>query len=234
MNKEVYRRSYELISEYSRFTDSIRKRSKSQITIKELFDLKSVLSNVHNILTSIATLATANKISEILSFNEEQKLNLISSVEETKANTNGFDIKIDDPNKILVEVKCNMLLHDKKLGQQQINSILNDAIKLRNEPPKRRKIDFKTDDYIKVIVLVDSYHDKLDAVIKQITKEVKCKENTRETRKERTEIKPYIKPLSSLAKIKNMQDTAYIYLTTISTEDMENELQRLISKGLSI
>ena len=43
------------------------------------------------------------------------------------------------------------------------------------------------------------------------------------------EIKPYIKPLSSLAKIKNMQDTAYIYLTTISTEDMENELQRLIS-----
>lgn len=164
MNKEVYRRSYELISEYSRFTDSIRKRSKSQITIKELFDLKSVLSNVHNILTSIATLATANKISEILSFNEEQKLNLISSVEETKANTNGFDIKIDDPNKILVEVKCNMLLHDKKLGQQQINSILNDAIKLRNEPPKRRKIDFKTDDYIKVIVLVDSYHDKLDAV----------------------------------------------------------------------
>ena len=229
MNKEVYRRSYELISEYSRFTDSIRKRSKSQITIKELFDLKSVLSNVHNILTSIATLATANKISEILSFNEEQKLNLISSVEETKANTNGFDIKIDDPNKILVEVKCNMLLHDKKLGQQQINSILNDSIKLRNEPPKRRKIDFKTDDYIKVIVLVDSYHDKLDAVIKQITKEVKCKENTRETRKERMEIKPYIKPLSSLAKIKNMQDTAYIYLTTISTEDMENELQRLIS-----
>lgn len=229
MNKEVYRRSYELISEYSRFTDSIRKRSKSQITIKELFDLKSVLSNVHNILTSIATLATANKISEILSFNEEQKLNLISSVEETKANTNGFDIKIDDPNKILVEVKCNMLLHDKKLGQQQINSILNDAIKLRNEPPKRRKIDFKTDDYIKVIVLVDSYHDKLDAVIKQITKEVKYKENTRETRKERMEIKPYIKPLSSLAKIKNMQDTAYIYLTTISTEDMENELQRLIS-----
>ena len=105
MNKEVYRRSYELISEYSRFTDSIRKRSKSQITIKELFDLKSVLSNVHNILTSIATLATANKISEILSFNEEQKLNLISSVEETKANTNGFDIKIDDPNKILVEVR---------------------------------------------------------------------------------------------------------------------------------
>ena len=99
-----------------------------------------------------------------MSFNEEQKLNLISSVEETKANTNGFDIKIDDPNKILVEVKCNMLLHDKKLGQQQINSILNDAIKLRNEPPKRRKIDFKTDDYIKVIVLVDSYHDKLDAV----------------------------------------------------------------------
>lgn len=229
MNKEVYRRSYELISEYSRFTDSIRKRSKSQITIKELFDLKSVLSNVHNILTSIATLATANKISEILSFNEEQKLNLISSVEETKANTNGFDIKIDDPNKILVEVKCNMLLHDKKLGQQQINSILNDAIKLRNEPPKRRKIDFKTDDYIKVIVLVDSYHDKLDAVIKQITKEVKCKENTREARKERMEIKPYIKPLSSLAEIKNTQDTAYIYLTTISTEDMENELQRLIS-----
>ena len=222
MNKEVYRRSYELISEYSRFTDSIRKRSKSQITIKELFDLKSVLSNVHNILTSIATLATANKISEILSFNEEQKLNLISSVEETKANTNGFDIKIDDPNKILVEVKCNMLLHDKKLGQQQINSILNDAIKLRNEPPKRRKIDFKTDDYIKVIVLVDSYHDKLDAVIKQITKEVKCKENTLETRKERMEIKPYIKPLSSLAEIKNTQDTAYIYLTTISTEDMEN------------
>ena len=229
MNKEVYRRSYELISEYSRFTDSIRKRSKSQITIKELFDLKSVLSNVHNILTSIATLATANKISEILSFNEEQKLNLISSVEETKANTNGFDIKIDDPNKILVEVKCNMLLHDKKLGQQQINSILNDAIKLRNEPPKRRKIDFKTDDYIKVIVLVDSYHDKLDAVIKQITKEVKCKENTRETRNVRMEIKPYIKPLSSLAEIKNTQDTAYIYLTTISTEDMENELQRLIS-----
>jgi vacuolar-type H+-ATPase subunit F/Vma7 len=55
------------------------------------------------------------------------------------------------------------------------------------------------------------------------------KENTRETRKERMEIKPYIKPLSSLAEIKNTQDTAYIYLTTISTEDMENELQRLIS-----
>lgn len=229
MNKEVYRRSYELICEYSRFTDSIRKKSKSQITVKELFELKSVLSNVHNILTTVATLATANKISEILSFNEEQKFSLISLVEETKANTNGFDIKIDDPNKILVEVKCNMLLHDKKLGQQQINGILDDAIKLQNEPPERKKIDFKTDDYIKVIVLVDTYHDKLDAVIKQITKEVKCKENTQETRKKRMDIKPYIKSLSSLAEIKNIQDTKYIYLSTISTEDMENELQRLIS-----
>lgn len=229
MNKEVYRRSYELISEYSRFTDSIRKKSKSQITVKELFDLKSVLSNVNNILTSVATLATANKISEILSFNEEQKLNLISLVEEKKANTNGFDIKIDNPNKILVEVKCNMLLHGEKLGQQQINSILNDAIKLRNEPPERKKIDFKTDDYIKLIVLVDSYHDKLDTVIKQITNEVKYKENTRETRKKRMEIKKDIKPLSSLVEIKNIQNTKYIYLTTISTEDMEDELQRLIS-----
>lgn len=229
MDKEEYKRSYELISKYFHFKDSIRKESKSQITVKELFGLKSVLSNVHNILTSVATLATANKISEILSFNEDQTLTLISSVEEKKASTNGFDIKIDDPYKILVEVKCNMLIHDKKLGAQQIKSILDDARKLRNEPPERKKIDFKTDDFIKVIVLVDSYHDKLDTVIKQITTEVKCKETTRETRKERMEIQQYIKPLSSLAEIKNIQDLEYVYLTTISTEDMENELQRLIS-----
>lgn len=228
---EAYMRSKELINRYLNFINLIKEEKYPQIlTINRLLELKSILSSINNIMTLLATLATANKISEVLSFNEIQKQDLLSSIEKKNANTNGFDIQINTPNKILIEVKCNMPIQGKQLGQQQINSILDDAIKLRNDPPKRKKINIDTSDYIKIIVLVNVYPEKQDVIIRQITKEVKYKENTREERKQRMAIKKHIKPLQSLSVIKDVNDFKYIYLTSISLGDMENELQNIISK----
>lgn len=218
MENEIYTRSQDLIQKYLNFIKTIREDNESQhITIERLLELKTVLSNVNNVLTLIATLAATKKITDSLGYNEQDKKKSIEKIEKKKANSNGFDIEIEDSvgMNILAEVKCNMLIHGKKLGAQQMTGILNDVRKLRNESPDkdRKKITIDTSKYIKLIVIVDTFHGKLNNVIESIKKE------------------DYIKTLESWASLKNLTDFENVYLATISIEEMKEVLNDLKKEG---
>ena len=67
MNTEIYKRSTELLDKYTTFIQSINQENlQENITVQNLFSLKSVLSNINNVLTLLATLAIARKIIEII------------------------------------------------------------------------------------------------------------------------------------------------------------------------
>lgn len=178
-------------------------------------------------MTLLATLAIARKIIEIFNIGNKQKEDIFFNIENKKANSNGFDIQIDTPRKILVEVKCNALIHEQKLGQAQINSILEDARKLRKESLRHRKIKIETSEYLKIIGIVNSSTKFYEKVVTQIIKEVKCKENTNPERQERLKVKKHICPLTSISDLINIQDLDKIYLVGISVDDMEKELQKI-------
>ncbi|HJF70816.1 MAG TPA: hypothetical protein K8V05_08695 [Butyricimonas virosa] len=236
MKNEIYTRSQDLIQRYLKFIKTVREGNESQyITIERLLELKAVLANIHNVLTLIATLAATKKITDSLGYNEQEKKKFIEKIEEKKANSNGFDIEIEDSTgmNILVEVKCNMLIHGKKLGAQQMKGILNDVRKLRNEFPDEngKKITIDTSKYIKLIVIVDTFHEKLNNVIETIKKEVKHKAPTKTDWKHQMTMKKYIKTLDSWSSLKKLTDFENVYLATISIEEMEEVLNSLTREG---
>ena len=146
-----------MFDKYTNFysINKTRKSTRKYQKVKSIFS-SSVLSNINNVLTLLATLAIARKIIEIFNIGNKQKEDIFFNIENKKANSNGFDIQIDTPRKILVEVKCNALIHEQKLGQAQINSILEDARKLRKESLRHRKIKIETSEYLKIIGIVNS------------------------------------------------------------------------------
>lgn len=74
MNTEIYKRSTELLDKYTTFIQSINQENlQKNITVQNLFSLKSVLSNINNVLTLLATLAIARKIIEIFNIGNKQK-----------------------------------------------------------------------------------------------------------------------------------------------------------------
>ena len=93
MENEIYTRSQDLIQKYLNFIKTIREDNESQhITIERLLELKTVLSNVNNVLTLIATLAATKKITDSLGYNE-QDLSLIhicTIVGKQKQSTSAF------------------------------------------------------------------------------------------------------------------------------------------------
>lgn len=228
MNTETYKRTQELIEKYTSFIRIVKTKSLDEnITINELLNLKSVLSNINNILTLLATLAIAKRLIKIFPFNNDQKKQLLFDIENKKANSNGFDIQVDTPKKILVEVKCNVPLTSQKLGQAQINGILEDARKLRMESFRRRKIKIDTSGYIKIIAIVNSNPESFDKILYQITKEVKCKDTTNLERQERLKVKPFIRPITSLSELTKVSDLNNVYIIPISIKELEDELRNI-------
>lgn len=226
MNTEAYKRTSELINKYISFIEKTKTENiHKNISIENFFYLKSVLSNINNIMTLLATLAMAKKLTKVFGFSKEQESQILSDIETKKANSNGFDIQIDTPTKILVEVKCNIPVNEEKLGQAQVNAILEDARKLRMESFRRRKIKIDTGDYIKIIGIVNTKPESFDKILHQITHEVKCKDTTNLERQERLKVKKHIRTINSLSDLTNIEDLNCVYIVDISIEELEDELQ---------
>ena len=151
---KTYNRTINLLDKYTKFIKSIDTEDiGNNLTLDKLIELKSILSDINNIMTLISTRCIATKLSDILSFKNEDRERIFNDIDKQKPNTNGFDIRIDSPVKILVEVKCNSLIRNKKFGAAQINAILEDARKLRLESSRHIKASKSiqdTKDYIKI------------------------------------------------------------------------------------
>lgn len=229
MGNEVYNRTNDLIQKYFDFIEEIDKSDlQSNLTIEKIVKLKSVLSNINNILTLLATKAVANNIIDTLNLGEEERHIILSDIDSKKANSNGFDIQIDSPIKILVEVKCNALINGKQLGASQINGILEDARKLRMESTRHQKIKINTDDYVKIVAVVNFGDDaQKEQLIYQISHEYECRPTTNQPRKERMAVKKHLKTDKTLEEICNTDQKEIVYLYVISIEDLKKELTKI-------
>ena len=117
------------ISEYfiKKFNISISK----DLSIEDLLGLKSVLSNVNNMLTYKTTLSFVNWLSQKRNFTTVQKDSIIQQIDSISPNANGYDVDISEPERILAEVKTTIPINNSKgFGSEQRKSIIKDLQKL--------------------------------------------------------------------------------------------------------
>lgn len=231
VERATYDRTITLLNKYTKFIKSIDTVNiENNFTLGKLIELKSVLSDINNIMTLISTRSIARKLSDKLLFNNEDRERLFKAIENQKPNTNGFDIRIDSPIKILVEVKCNSLIHNKKFGAAQINAILEDARKLRLESSRHLKASKSiqdTKDYIKIIAIANLGNVPDKYLISQLLGETECKESTNSARKERMKVKKFLKSLCSLSEIHKITDLENVYITILHMDDLKKELEAM-------
>lgn len=231
----IYNRVDALISEYTNFIESIKcRKTEDCITLRHIIDLKSVLADINNVITLLATHAAAYKIAEAFGFSEEETRRLICKINEVGPNTNGYDIQIDDP-KILVEVKCNKLI-DGKFGAAQLRSMQNDILKLLDPSPEKHKKTYETikstKEYLKILTLVNFDDISAQKLVEPLTKEVKCKEGTSEDRKKRKGTWKHVKMLEGSLPIyvPSGEKEDKVYILVLSLKDLEDSLNKILAK----
>lgn len=231
----IYNRADALISEYTNFIESIKCiKTEECVTLSRIIDLKSVLANVNNVITLLATHAVAYKIAEAFEFSEEATSQLISKINEVGPNTNGYDIQIEDP-RILVEVKCNKLI-DGKFGAAQLKSMQNDILKLLEPAPEKHKKAYETinstKEYLKILAIVNFDDISAKKLVEPLTKEVKCKEGTSEDRKKRKGTWKHVRlledSLPTNVPVDEKEDKVYILVLTL--QDLEVSLNKILAK----
>lgn len=129
----------------------------------DLIAYKAFGALANNALTLKITLLCADWVSSFFEFSATDRIALIDKVKATKPNENGFDIHIESPRKILVEVKALTPINNgDKYGSAQKAAILDDALKLK----KGKKNITNTNDYLKIIALLNCPY---NAVTKLVT-----------------------------------------------------------------
>ncbi len=152
----LYTRSSALKNKINKFLvklTQIEKNYFDELSQDDLLALKSTLSDVNNVLTLETTHAFLEWLKQLYLFDKTDYNRIVSDVENTKPNTNGFDIEITtNKAKILTEIKCIVPINSSnKFGSAQKNAILDDALKLLNGKRHLKN----TESYHKFIGLID-------------------------------------------------------------------------------
>jgi hypothetical protein len=126
----------------------------SNLSANGFLNLKSILSDINNILTMKVSIAFTQWVSETLVLNDEVTQSLISNVLETKPNANGFDIEFADQHvRIIAEIKCNVPINGGTLyGSAQKDGIAKDINSLLHG---KSKSAIKTNSCFKFMVFLD-------------------------------------------------------------------------------
>lgn len=133
----------------------------SKLKSADLLKLKTVLSDINNLLTLKLTVASTDWICEFFNIQESYKSKIIETIDLTKPNETGFDILIQEPIKLIGEVKCTIPINNgNRFGVAQSNSILDDIHKLK----KGKKQLQDTSEYVKFIFLIDLGEKTYDAI----------------------------------------------------------------------
>lgn len=227
---DTYSRVRKLFEKYEDFIKSVKERETEQrVSLSEIIELKSTLSNVNNIITLLATRAVVCKIADAFAFGEEKKRELIKDIDRKGPNANGYDIRLENP-KILVEVKCNTLINGKKWGAGQLRSMQNDVLKLYDPNKKHKKASDaiqSTDEYLKILAVVNFAGIDNDSLVAPLTKEVKCKEGTSEDRKMRKETWKVVRLLKEpLQNVRDIHDK--VHLLVLTRQDLEDSFNQVL------
>lgn len=134
----------------------------SNLKNENILDLKTVLSDIHNLLTLKLTIAAAKWVCEYFKIGDVEFQKIVEKVDATKPNQSGFDILIHEPIKLVGEVKCTSPINNgSKFGVTQRNSILNDIQKLKKG--KRELLD--TSEYLKFMFIIDLGDRSANAIV---------------------------------------------------------------------
>lgn len=127
----------------------------SQLSNKQLINLKKLLSCINNIITLRTTDAFVEKLSEDKFITLEEKEKILTKVRAQHANTNGYDVRYDGEygdKKIIAEVKCNIPVNKTSFGAAQEEGILDDI------PLAYRKEERENRQY-RILLQVYGYHE---------------------------------------------------------------------------
>ncbi len=115
--------------------------------------LKSILSDINNILTLRVTLAFAKWVAKHLSLDESARQQMIAQIQETKPSANGYDIEVSEPVKLIAEVKCNIPINGGRVyGSAQKDGIAKDIKALIHG---KTKSSISPTEYLKFMVFLD-------------------------------------------------------------------------------
>jgi len=184
----------------------------STLRQNDLLDLKSVLADINNLLTLQMTNSAADWLCKFFQLDFSYRQIVLAKVDNTKPNTNGFDIHITNPQRIIAEVKCIVPINNgNKYGAAQWNSILDDAYKLKNG----KGIISDTSDYFKFLFLID-IGQKTEQAISHLLKQSKGTSD-KPLRANRHQVKNHISLLTDSDIIETLR-LDKIYLKTIKLD----------------
>jgi len=210
---EIYNRTEKLRESVNEFLGHINKKKGdyfSELTSDDLIAFKMALSDINNVLTLKTTLNFTTWLTNFFEISKEKQKEILKRVDETKPNTNGYDIELLD-EKIIAEIKCIVPINGGNYyGAAQRNSILDDAIKLKNG----KKIVKDTKDFLKIIGLID-LGQRTDIAIDKLCTEAVNVRTKEKIRIDRHEIVKHIKVIDNETKRTNLS-TNFIYLKKVS------------------
>lgn len=113
----------------------------AKLSVNQLVELKSVLSNINNAITLNLTLALAKWISQWFQLSKQDTEEIRMSIIGNKPNENGYDVDLKSPINVIAEVKCNIPINNgSKYGSNQRVGIKKDLKGLKfgkKKAPKR-------------------------------------------------------------------------------------------------
>jgi len=146
----------------------------SALKDEDILELKTILSDINNLLTYKLTLVAGKWLSEYFLFNRNEQQLILEKIDSTKPNAQGFDIVIYDPIKIIAEVKCNVPVKGgSKFGAMQSKKLIEDVQKLLTG--KRHIAD--TSKYLKFLFIINIGNRSQEAIIRLSKKTKIRKEN---------------------------------------------------------
>lgn len=148
----------------------------SALKNEDILELKTVLSDINNLLTYKLTLIAGKWLGSFFSFNKKYQQTILENIDSIKPNAQGFDIVINKPIKIIAEVKCNVPVKGgSKFGAMQTKKLIEDVQKLLNG--KRQILD--TSEYLKFLFVIN-IGDRSEEALTNLTKKTKIRKENEE------------------------------------------------------
>jgi hypothetical protein len=141
----------------------------SHLGISDFVKLKKIVACVNNIITMQVTELFVEYLYRIKVIDFNQKEEIFATINETNANSNGYDVCYENSFQkgvgILAEIKCNIPVNKASFGAAQLVGIINDIRGLLNGKKKCPK-DIQKGKF-KFMVFLDD-QDRVETAINQL------------------------------------------------------------------
>jgi hypothetical protein len=136
----------------------------SKMKQADIIQLKTVFADINNVLTLKLTNEAAVWLCKYFEIDEKNKKAILTRIDAVKPNSKGFDIVIEEPYKIIAEVKCTSPVNDGgAFGAAQHDSIMDDVYKLVYGKKNFQRVD----GFFKFLCLID-LGNRTDQAIQQL------------------------------------------------------------------